>query len=40
MEVSGQLHNPAALPPGYEPPIPIGEEVGVNMCARWPSIVF
>jgi hypothetical protein len=24
MEVSGQLHAPAALPPGKEPPVPIG----------------
>jgi hypothetical protein len=24
MEVSGQLHAPAALPPAKEPPIPIG----------------
>jgi hypothetical protein len=23
MEVSGQLHAPAALPPGNEPPVPI-----------------
>jgi hypothetical protein len=23
MEVSGQLHAPAALPPGKEPPVPI-----------------
>jgi hypothetical protein len=29
MEVSGQLHAPAALPPGTEPPILIGYE------ARW-----
>jgi hypothetical protein len=28
MEVSGQLHAPAALPPGNEPPITIGQEVG------------
>jgi hypothetical protein len=24
MEVSGQLHAPAALPPEKEPPVPIG----------------
>jgi hypothetical protein len=24
MEVSGQLYVPAALPPGKEPPVPIG----------------
>jgi hypothetical protein len=28
MEVSGQLHAPAALPPGEEPPVPIGQEAG------------
>jgi hypothetical protein len=28
MEVSGQLHDPAALPPGKEPPVPIGKEAG------------
>jgi hypothetical protein len=27
LEVSGQLHAPAALPPGKEPPVPIGQEV-------------
>jgi hypothetical protein len=26
--VSGQLHAPAALPPGKEPPVSIGQEVG------------
>jgi hypothetical protein len=26
LELSGQLHAPAALPPGKEPPVPIGEE--------------
>jgi hypothetical protein len=26
MKVSGQLHAPAALLPGKEPPIPMGEE--------------
>jgi hypothetical protein len=31
MEVSGQLHVPAALPPGKEPPVPIGYEGG------WPQ---
>jgi hypothetical protein len=29
MEVSGLLHAPVALPPGEEPPVPIGQE------ARW-----
>jgi hypothetical protein len=28
MEVSGQLHAPAALPPGQEPLVPIGYEAG------------
>jgi hypothetical protein len=28
MEVSGQLHYPAALPPGKDPPVPIGYEMG------------
>jgi hypothetical protein len=28
MEVSGQLHVPAALPPGKEPPVPIGYATG------------
>jgi hypothetical protein len=28
MEVSGQLHAPAALPPGKESPVPSGEEAG------------
>jgi hypothetical protein len=28
MEASGQLHAPAALPPGKEPPAPIGQEAG------------
>jgi hypothetical protein len=28
MEVSGQLHAPAALPPGKEPLVPIGQEAG------------
>jgi hypothetical protein len=27
MEVSGQLHAPATLPPGIEPLVPIGQEV-------------
>jgi hypothetical protein len=27
MEVSGQLHAPAALPTGKEPAVPFGEEV-------------
>jgi hypothetical protein len=27
-EVSGQLHVPAVLPPGKEPPVPIGYEAG------------
>jgi hypothetical protein len=27
MDVSGQLHAPAALPTGKESPVPIGDEV-------------
>jgi hypothetical protein len=27
MEASGQLHAPVALPPGKEPPMPMGQEV-------------
>jgi hypothetical protein len=30
MEVSGQLHAPAALPPGKEPMVPIGGWVGTR----------
>jgi len=26
MEVNGQLHDPAALPPEKEPPVPIGPQ--------------
>jgi hypothetical protein len=33
LEVCGQLHAPAALPPGKEPPVPIGQEAG---CAPEP----
>jgi hypothetical protein len=29
LEVSGQLYAPAALPPGKEPPVPIGYEVEI-----------
>jgi hypothetical protein len=28
MEVSGQFHAPAALPPGKQPPVSIGQEAG------------
>lgn len=28
MEVNGRLHEPAALPPGKEPSVPIGSWVG------------
>jgi hypothetical protein len=28
MEVIGQLHAPAALPPGKKPPVPVGLEAG------------
>jgi hypothetical protein len=33
--VSGQLHAPAALPPGKEPPVPIGYEVGWTSEPVW-----
>jgi hypothetical protein len=33
--VSGQLHAPAALPPGKEPPVPIGSEVGWTPEPVW-----
>jgi hypothetical protein len=32
MKVSGQLHARAALPPGKEPPVLIGEEAGSGHC--------
>jgi hypothetical protein len=34
MEVNGQLHGPAALPPGKEPLVPIGQESGWAPIAR------
>jgi hypothetical protein len=33
MEVSGQLHAPAALPPGKEPLVPIGWEAWAGLGA-------
>jgi hypothetical protein len=33
--VSGQLHAPAALPPGEKPPVPIGYEVGWTPEPVW-----
>jgi hypothetical protein len=33
--MSGQLHCPVALPPGKEPPIPIGYEVGWTAEPAW-----
>jgi hypothetical protein len=30
MEMSVQIHAPAALPPGKEPLVPIGQEAGKN----------
>jgi hypothetical protein len=35
LEVSGQLHAPAALPPGKEPRVPIGEDVGWTSEPVW-----
>jgi len=36
MEVSGQLHAPAALPLGKEPPVPIRQEAGWAQEPFWP----
>jgi hypothetical protein len=33
--VSGQLHAPAPLPPGKEPPVPIGQEGGWTPEPIW-----
>jgi hypothetical protein len=35
MEVSGQLHAPATLPPGKEPLVPIGYEAGWALKLLW-----
>jgi hypothetical protein len=35
LEVSGQLHAPAALPPGKEPPVPFEYEVGWTAEPVW-----
>jgi hypothetical protein len=35
MEVSSQLHVPADLPPGEEPPVPIGQEAGWDPEPVW-----
>jgi hypothetical protein len=35
LEVSGQLHAPAALSPGKEPPVPIGLEAGWAPDPGW-----
>jgi len=35
MEVSGQLHTPAALSPGKEHPAPIGWEAGWALEPVW-----
>jgi hypothetical protein len=35
MEVSGQLHAPAALPPGKEPLVPVANETVFNeVCSK------
>jgi hypothetical protein len=39
MEMSGQLHSPAALPPGKEPLIPIRLEVGKGSIAGLDAVV-
>jgi hypothetical protein len=38
--MSGQLHVPAALSPGKEPPVPIGEEVIGLEVERTPEPVW
>jgi hypothetical protein len=35
MEVSGQLHDPAALPPEKEPLVPTGYEAGYLGCVSF-----
>jgi len=35
MEVSGQLHTPATLPLGYEPPVNIGQEASWSPQPVW-----
>jgi len=39
MEVSGQFHNVAALPPGEESPIPSGQEPVLTRWRRAPLLV-
>jgi hypothetical protein len=38
MEVSGQLHTLAALPPGKEPSVPLGYEAGWAPEPVWTSV--
>jgi hypothetical protein len=35
MKVSGQIHAPAALSPGKEPPVPVGYEAGWAQDLVW-----
>lgn len=35
MEVSSELHYPAALPPEKKPPVPIGQESGLASELAW-----
>jgi hypothetical protein len=35
LEVSGQLHVPAALPPGKKPPVPVGQVAGWGPAPVW-----
>jgi hypothetical protein len=35
MEMSDELHAPAVLPPGKEPPVPIGWEAGWTSEPVW-----
>jgi len=45
MEVSGQLHDPVALPPGKEPPVTlwiggwVGPTAGPDMKRKVPALV-
>jgi hypothetical protein len=39
MEVSGQIHAPAALPPGKEPLVTTGKEAGWAPDPVWTAVV-
>jgi len=40
MEVSSQLHAPAALPPGKEPLVPFGQSVFQGLCSIEFSLLY